>query len=64
LWLVKWLLAIPHFIVLLFLWGAFLAVSVVATDGRFVVLALGDDHAFLSPMHAGEIDFASRLLDV
>jgi hypothetical protein len=30
LWLVKWLLAIPHFIALFFLWGAFLAVSVVA----------------------------------
>jgi hypothetical protein len=30
LWLVKWLLLIPHFIVLLFLWVAFLAVSVVA----------------------------------
>ena len=30
LWLVKWLLAIPHFFVLLFLWIAFVAVSVVA----------------------------------
>ena len=30
LWLVKWLLLIPHFVVLVFLWLAFLAVSVVA----------------------------------
>src|SRR5579884_1495378 len=30
LWLVKWLLALPHFIVLFFLWVAFVAVSIVA----------------------------------
>jgi Domain of unknown function (DUF4389) len=30
LWLVKWVLAIPHFFVLFFLWIAFVAVSVVA----------------------------------
>lgn len=30
LWLVKWLLALPHYVVLVFLWAAFLVLSVVA----------------------------------
>ena len=38
LWLVKWLLAIPHFIVLFFLWIAFTVLSVVAL---FTILFTG-----------------------
>jgi uncharacterized protein DUF4389 len=38
LWLVKWLLVIPHFIVLVFLWVAFVGVSVVAL---FAILFTG-----------------------
>jgi hypothetical protein len=38
LWLVKWFLAIPHYIVLFFLWIAFLATSVVAL---FAILFTG-----------------------
>ena len=38
LWLVKWALAIPHFVVLAFLWLAFLVLSVVAF---FAILATG-----------------------
>ena len=33
LWLVKWLLAIPHFVILLFLWIAFLGSSIFAFFG-------------------------------
>src|SRR5205823_12521996 len=38
LWLVKWLLAIPHFVVLAFLWLAFAVVGVVAF---FAILLTG-----------------------
>ncbi|KGN40348.1 DUF4389 domain-containing protein [Knoellia aerolata] len=38
LWLVKWLLAIPHYVVLVFLWAAFVVLSVVAL---FAILFTG-----------------------
>jgi Domain of unknown function (DUF4389) len=38
LWLIKWLLLIPHFVVLVFLWLAFLVVSVIAF---FAILVTG-----------------------
>jgi hypothetical protein len=38
LWLVKWLLAIPHFVVLLFAWIAFVLLSIAAF---FAILATG-----------------------
>ena len=33
LWLVKWLLAIPHFVILIFLWIAFLVSTTIAFFG-------------------------------
>ena len=39
LWLVKWLLAIPHFVVLFFLWWAFVVMSVVAFFAHVTVSA-------------------------
>src|SRR5690349_9853577 len=38
LWLVKWLLAIPHYLVLVFLWIAYLLLSIVAF---FAILITG-----------------------
>jgi len=51
LWLVKWVLVIPHYVVLAFLWAAF------ATD-RYPPFTLADDPAY--PAHL-EIDYPGQL---
>src|SRR5690606_35871048 len=58
LWLVKWLLALPHWIILAFLWIAFWVVSVIAF---FAILITGRYPTGLLEFNVGVVRWAWRV---